>query len=142
MGLQFDICVKSFFLFSIESLTLAKMDRLTIKQSKKIIKTYYRNCDPATVTYRTLRGDYGLHNRSTMQTIGKIVKKFEETGEVTNIERPVHHRSACSTENMAIEGESVAKDPNVLISSRSQEFRTVLRHIIPYFAFRSTPTSI
>ena len=52
------------------------MDRLTITQRIKMIKTYYKNSDSATATYRDLRGDYGLHNRSTMQAIEKIVKKF------------------------------------------------------------------
>ena len=49
------------------------MDRLTINQCRKIIKTYYKNSDSETATYRALRGDYGLHNRPTTQTIGKIV---------------------------------------------------------------------
>ena len=69
------------------------MDRLTITQRIKIIKAVYKNGDFATATYRTLKGDYGLHNRPTTQAIGKIVKKFQETGVVTNIERPVHHRT-------------------------------------------------
>ena len=78
------------------------MDRLTIIQRNiKIIKTY-KNCDSATVTYRALKGHYGLYNHPTTQAIGKIVKKFEETGLVTNIERPVHHRFARSAENIAI----------------------------------------
>ena len=49
------------------------------------------------------------------------MKKFEETGVVTNIERPVHHRFARSAENIAIVSESVAEDPNVSIPRRSQE---------------------
>ena len=63
------------------------MDSLTITQHIKIIKTYYKNVDSATTvkTYRALRGDYDLHNRPTTQAIDKIVKKFEETGVVTNI---------------------------------------------------------
>ena len=69
------------------------MDRLTITQRLKIIKIYYKNGDSVTATYRVLRGVYGLHNRPTTQTIGKIVKKFEETrGMVKNIER---FRSFC-----------------------------------------------
>ena len=60
----------------------------------------------------------GLRNRPTTQAIDKIVKKFEETGVVTNIERPVHHRFACSAENIVIVSESVAKDQNVSISRR------------------------
>ena len=51
------------------------MDRLTITPRIKIIKTYYCS-DSATATYRALRGDYGLHNRSNTQAIGKIKIKF------------------------------------------------------------------
>ena len=51
----------------------------------------------------------------------KIVRKFEETGVITNIERPVHHRLSRSAQNIAIVNESIAKDPNVSIPRRSQE---------------------
>ena len=58
---------------------------------------------------RFKRRFYFLHNRSIMQAIGKIVKQYEETGVVTNIERPVHHSFARSSENIAaIVSESVA----------------------------------
>ena len=97
------------------------MDRLTITQRIKIIKTYYENGISATAAYCALRGDYGLQNRPTTQAMGKIVKKFEETGVVTNIEKPVHHRFDRSAENIAIVNESVAEDRNVSISRRSQE---------------------
>ena len=45
------------------------------------------------------------------------MKKFEETGLVTNIERPAQHRLARS----AIVSESVAEEPNVSIPRCSQE---------------------
>ena len=93
------------------------VDSLTNIQRLKISKTYYKNGNSVTASYRALREDYGLHIRPTMQAIGKIVKKFEKTVVVTNVETPVHHRFA---ENIAI--------VKVLDSS--------------YFAFRSTPTSI
>ena len=48
------------------------MDRLTITQRMKTIKTYYKNGDSATATERALRGDYGLHNHPTTQAIWKI----------------------------------------------------------------------
>ena len=79
------------------------MDRLIILQCINIIKTYYKNGD----------SDYGLHNRPTAQTIGKIVKKSEETGVVTNIERSVHYRFARSAENITIVCERVDEGPNV-----------------------------
>ena len=63
------------------------MNRLSIIQRIKIITDYYKNGDSATATYRAVRWDYGLHNRPTTQAaFGKIVKKFEETGVVTDIE--------------------------------------------------------
>ena len=91
------------------------MDRVTTIQRIKMIKTY-KNGDSA--TYRALRGDYGFHNHPTTQAIGKIVKKFEETGMVTNIEIPVHHRFARSAENIVIVSESIAEGPNVLTPCR------------------------
>ena len=82
------------------------------------MKTYYKNGDSAIATYRALKWVYGLHNRPIMQAIGKFLKKFEETGVVVNIERPVYHRFARS----AFVSESVAENPNVLISRRSRKF--------------------
>ena len=43
-----------------------------------MIKIYNKQSDSAIATYRALRGDYGLNNRQTKRTIGKIVKKLEE----------------------------------------------------------------
>ena len=40
---------------------------------------------------------------------------------VTNIERPVHHRFARSTEDIVIVSESAAEDPNAPVPRRSQE---------------------
>ena len=94
--------MKPIFSFSIEGLTLTKIDCLTITQRIKISKTYYKNSESATATYRAVRGDYGLHNRPTTQAIDKIVKKFKQTGVVTNIKRPVHHRFARSAEKISI----------------------------------------
>ena len=105
--------MKSIFYFSVESVTLTKIDRLAIIQRIKIIKTYYKNNDSASVTYLALRRDYGLHNRPATQAIGKIMKKFEETGVHTNIERFVYLRFARSAENIDIVSESVAEDPYV-----------------------------
>ena len=96
------------------------MDPLTITQRIKVIKIYYKNGDSAAATYYALREDYDLYNRPTTQAIVKIVKKFEETGVVTNIEKPVHHRFAPSGENVAIISESVAEDTNVLLPRRPQ----------------------
>ena len=51
----YDIFVAVFF--SVESLTLTKVDRLAISQCTKIIETYQKNGDFATAMYRALRGN-------------------------------------------------------------------------------------
>ena len=104
------------------------MARLTITQRIKIIKTYSKNSDSATAKYHALGEDYGLHNRSTTQAIGKILKKFEETRVVTNIERPVHHRFASFAENISV-NVSAVEEPECVDSSLFSGIRTVLRHI-------------
>ena len=58
--------------------------------------------------------------RPTMQAIGKIMKKFEETG-VFTIERPVHRYFARSAANIVIINESVAEGHNVSIPRRPQD---------------------
>ena len=92
--------------------------RLTITQRIKIIQTYYKNSDSATATYHALRVDFGAQNSPITQA---IVKKFEETRAVTNIEWPVHHRFVRSAENIAIVSDILAEDPSVSIPLRFQE---------------------
>ena len=98
--------------FTLDTILLTS-HRLTIIQRTKMIKTYYKNGDSAIATHCALRGDYGFHNRPTLQAIGKLMKRFEGTRVVTNIERTVHHRFAGYAKNIAIVSESVAEDPKV-----------------------------
>lgn len=96
------------------------MDCLTVEERVKIIKFYYKNGDSAVSTFRALRADYGRHNRPTQQTISNTVRKFEETGSVIDIARPVHHRNIRSAENIAVVAQSVEEDPNLSIPRRAQ----------------------
>ena len=87
-------CETIFFFILIEILILMKMDYLTITQRIKMIKTYYKNDDFDTATYRALSG---IYNRPTIQAIGKIMMNFKEIGLVTNTERSVLHCFAPSS---------------------------------------------
>ena len=79
------------------------------------------------------------------------MKKFKETGLVTNIEGTVHHRFVLSAEDIAIVRESVAKDPTVSISRRFQvlalSYGTLSRilyldlHLYPYKVQLTTEAS-
>ena len=97
------------------------MVRLTIMQRIKMIKTYYKNGVSATAKYRVLRGDYGFHNCLTMQAIGKIVKKFKETVEVTSMEYFLCIIVLRDKLKICVVSESVAEGPKESIPHRSQE---------------------
>ena len=56
-----------------------------------------------------------------MQAIGKIVTKFEETGVVTNIERPMHYHCARFASNITIVSENLAEDTHVSFPRPYQE---------------------
>ena len=73
------------------------MDRLAITQCIKIIKTYFKNFDFATTTYRAL--------------LGKQLAKERRDWIVT----------ARFAENIGIVSENVVEDPNVSFPRRSQE---------------------
>ncbi|KAH0999071.1 hypothetical protein HUJ05_003320 [Dendroctonus ponderosae] len=62
----------------------------------------------------------GRHNQPTEQTISNTVEKFEETGSVTDIVRPLHHRNIRSAENIAVVAQSVEEHPNSSIPRRAQ----------------------
>lgn len=56
--------------------------------------------------FRALRGECGADN----STIQAVLKKFERTGSVTDIARPVHNSCARSTLIIAAVSKSVAED--------------------------------
>lgn len=97
------------------------MDRFTTAQRIKIVQLYYRHSNSVVTVFRNLRADYGRNNRPTERTIRNVVNKFEETGSVCDIVRPVHHRNARSTENIAAVRESVAEERNLSIPRRAQQ---------------------
>ena len=59
--------------------------------------------------WKNIKG-VGLHNCPTAVAVGKIVKKFEETGVIKS---PVHHHFARSAENI--------EEANVSIPNRCQK---------------------
>ena len=51
-------------------------------QRVKVIQAYYENGRSNQNAYGALRDFFGQFNRPNVRTIGKIVKKFEQTGSV------------------------------------------------------------
>ena len=82
------------------SLTITAMERLTIQQRVKVIEAYYENGRSNKKTFRALRSVFGHHKRPTESAIGKIVKKFEETGSVADVKTSSRARLRRSDENI------------------------------------------
>lgn len=75
------------------------MNRLSTAELVKILKNRYKNNDSVVSTFHASRADYGPSER----TIGKPWKKFEVTGSVTDVIRPIHHLTSSSEEIIAVE---------------------------------------
>jgi hypothetical protein len=97
------------------------MASYTIQQRVQIVELFYENKRSVKSVYRKLREFYGLHNRPTESTIGRIVKKFQETGSVEDQKSKKYSRSGRSQENIDLVRESVAEDPEMSIRRRSQQ---------------------
>lgn len=97
------------------------MANLSINQRLKVVEAYYENGRSNKSAFRALREFFGPHNRPTESAIGKIVKKFKETGSVDDVKRPVRGRARRSIENIAAVREDVAENPNTSIRHRAQQ---------------------
>ncbi|KAL7631744.1 UNVERIFIED_CONTAM: hypothetical protein RMT77_017953 [Armadillidium vulgare] len=95
------------------------MERYTMEQRVKVIQAYYENGRSNQNAYRALRDFFGQFNRPNVPTIGKILKKFEQTGSVGDLKRPVHARTARTAENIAAVRDSVAEEPSIHFNSSS-----------------------
>ena len=109
------------------------MERLTIEQRVKVIEAYYENGRSNRNAFRALRDFFGQHNRPTESAIGKIVRKFKQTGSVADMKTPLRARLRRSAENIAAVRENVAEDPDTSIRHRAQELNlstTTLHRIL------------
>lgn len=116
-----------------------KMNRLTITERVKIVKTYHKKGSNM-ATFRGLRGGYGAHNRPTTKAILKISKKYEKNDSFRDIVSTVDRNFARSTSKIATLSESAVKDSN----SRPSEGLTCsyVAYIMAYFALGLTPTTL
>ena len=83
--------------------------------------------------FRSLRNFFGPHDRPTESAIGKIVMKFQETGSVADVKKPIRARAGRSAENIAAVREDVAESPNTSIRRRAQQLQlsaTTLHRIL------------
>lgn len=109
------------------------MERYTIEQRVKIVGAFYENGRSNQNAFRALRDFFGQHNRPNVSTIGRIVRKFQQTGSVGNVKTPVHARPVRSAENISVVRDSVAEEPSTSTRRRAQQLnisRTSLMRIL------------
>lgn len=108
------------FYFIVEFSTISAMERYTLEQRVYIVKTYFQNGSSVRATFRRIREYFGVRNRPSEVTIRKIVRRFETTGSVKDIETKVRERPARSVENIQAVRESVTENPQMSVNRRAQ----------------------
>ncbi|KZC14917.1 hypothetical protein WN55_07967 [Dufourea novaeangliae] len=93
----------------------------TIQKRVQIVELFYENERSVKNVYRKLRDIYGRHKRPSETTINRIVKNFQQTGSVEDKRVKKYSRSGRSQEHVDFVSESVAEDPGMSISRRSQQ---------------------
>ena len=81
-------------------------------------------------TVRKLRGIFGRRNAQYQSTVKRRIKKFEETGSITDSKLPVRHRTGRSLNNIAT---VVAESPGTSLRHRSQQLdipRSTMQQIL------------
>lgn len=109
------------------------MDRLSVAQRVQVVKAYYENGHSNKSAFRALRTVFGPHNRPSESAIGKIVRKFEDTGSVANVKTVNRVRPRRSDENIASVREDVTEHPNTSLRRRAQHLnlrKTTLYRIL------------
>lgn len=117
----------------VKSVRFEKMERYTLQQRIEIVKIHYKYGANFAETVRSVRRVFGRYESPSRRAIVKLITKFEQNGQVTNVKLPVRTRSARSAENIAAVAESVAENPGLSIPRRSQQLgisKTSLHRIL------------
>ena len=91
-----------------------------MQQRIQMVEAYYENNRSVKNAFRKLRDIYGRHNRPSESTIHRIVERFQRTGSVADDRVQNYSRSGRSQEHIDFVHKSVAEEPEMSISRRSQ----------------------
>lgn len=109
------------------------MESYSVQDRIKVIQEHYKNGSKIKNTFRALRDHFGRHNRPNETTIGRLVRKFEATGSVSDLPKTGRPKSVRTAENIAVVKQSVKEDPKQSTTRRSLELgisRTSLHRIL------------
>lgn len=97
------------------------MQRLTLPDRLEIIKKYYQSSSSVVGAQRLFTRELGRRHRYSAQVIRRTVEKFEREFTLQDKRPPRRQRKARSEENIAAAAASIADEPNLSISRRSQQ---------------------
>ncbi|XP_036185884.1 DDB1- and CUL4-associated factor 16 isoform X2 [Myotis myotis] len=97
------------------------MERYTKEQRIFIVEQYFKNNEGLAATVRNFRTKYGRNSDLTSSTVKRLIKKFRETGSISDLKHPGRPSTSRSTQNIEAVRESVAKSPGTSIRRRGQE---------------------
>jgi hypothetical protein len=109
------------------------MERYTKEHRVIIVKTHYKYGESYAETVRKVRGIFDRRNAPYQSTVQRMIKKFEETGSITDSKLPVRYRTVRSVDNIAAMSESVAESPGTSTRHRSQQLdipRSTMQRIV------------
>ena len=97
------------------------MEPYSIKDRIKVIQEHYKTGEKIKNTFLALRDHFGRHNRSNETTIGRLVRKFEETGSIGDLAKSGKPKNVRKSQNIAAVKENLRESPKLSVSRRSQE---------------------
>ena len=109
------------------------MMMLTVEHRAKIVKLYYENGGFYSVTMRKICTEFGHHNAPGISTVVDLIKKFERTGQVTDIKHKMRQPRVITPEHIEMVTNSVKNAPKLSIRRSSQQIgisRTSLQLIL------------
>lgn len=109
------------------------MERYTKEQRVFIVEQYFKNNEGLAATVRNFRTKYGRNSDLTSSTVKRLIKKFRETGSISDLRHSGRPSTSRSTQNIEAVRESVAESPGTSIRHRGQELdisRSSLQRIV------------
>ncbi|KAF2883420.1 hypothetical protein ILUMI_22754 [Ignelater luminosus] len=113
----------------VDSPLLLKMDRYLLQRRILIVEHYFKNGETLTATIGKLRPIFDNQNVPSASTMKSIIKKFEETGLITDVKPSMRVRLGRSGENITAVRQNVAECPGTSIRHPAQELN-ILRSTI------------
>lgn len=96
------------------------MEKYTTKDRVSIMKTFWKHNGSITATRRALEAILGKSHVPAVNTIQRLVARFEETGSVADKRRAPPVRKARSSANIEAVRESLLRSPELSIRQRAK----------------------